>query len=186
MASVEKTYADAMFVLLEEENAQRVLFDLVAEQLKVVSKCFDGTPDLFKLMNTPTITDDEKLAIINAAFDGKVNDYVRNFLRLLAVKKRVNYFPRIQREFQRLYNEKFGLAEIVIASAMPVSMEQRAKIVAKMSAIIGTPVENIVAVEEIDKSLIGGISVKYGNTRYDGSIKTRLNELAKNMADTVA
>jgi F-type H+-transporting ATPase subunit delta len=186
MASVEKTYADAMFSLLQEEKADRTVFDAVLGQLNVVGESFSRTPDLFKLMNTPTVSDEEKLGVVNAVFDGKVSDYVRNFLRLLAVKKRMSCFPQILREFRTQYNEHFGLAEIVITSAMPVTAEQKSRITAKMAEITGTAKENIVVTERIDKALIGGITVEHGNTRYDGSVRTRLGELAKDIAGVVA
>jgi len=186
MASVEKTYADAMFSLLQDEKADRTVFDTVLGQLRVVDESFKQTPDLYKLMNTPTISDDEKIGIVNAVFDGKVSDYVRNFLRLLAVKKRIGCYPRIVREFRKQYNEHFGLAEIVITSAMPISAEQRGRIVAKMATVIGTTQEKVVVSEKVEKDLIGGITVDYGNIRYDGSVKTRLGELAKDITGVVA
>jgi F-type H+-transporting ATPase subunit delta len=186
MASVEKTYADAMFALLEEENADRTVFDTVMHQLKCVGESIAQTPDLLKLMSTPTISDAEKLSLIDTVFGGKVTDYVHNFLRLLAVKKRMSCYRGIVDTFRGLYNERFDIAEIVITSAMPITAESRSKIVTKMSQITGKPAENIEVSEKVDGSLIGGVVVDYGNTRYDGSVKTRLSELAKDIAGTIA
>jgi F-type H+-transporting ATPase subunit delta len=190
MASVEKTYADAFFSLLESENpdksAGRPAFDTALTQLKCVGETIAETPDLLKLMNTPTISDDEKLGLIDSVYGEKVTDYVRNFLRLLAVKKRMSYFPQILREFRRRYNEHFDIAEITVTSAMPISQDLRGKIAAKMAQITGKPAENVLVTEKVDKTLLGGVVVDYGNMRLDGSVKTRLNELAKDIAGTIA
>jgi F-type H+-transporting ATPase subunit delta len=186
LASVEKTYADAMFTLLEDDNADKAMFDTVLSQLKVVGESISQTPDLLKLMNTPTVSDAEKLSLIDAVFGGKVTDYVHNFLRLLAVKKRMSYYSRILFAFRERYNEHFDIAEITVTSAMAIDSVQRDKIAAKMAAIMGKPPENVMVTEKIDKALIGGVVVDYGNSRFDGSVKTRLNELAKNIAGTIA
>jgi F-type H+-transporting ATPase subunit delta len=186
MASVEKTYADAMFTLLEEENADKTVFDTVLSQLKCVNESIAQTPDLLKLMNTPTVSDAEKLGLIDTVFSGKVTDYVHNFLRLLAVKKRMSCYPQILSAFRDRYNEHFDIAEITVTSAMAIDSEQRGKIVAKMAAIMGKPAENIMVTEKIDKAILGGVVVDCGNSRFDGSVRTRLNELAKDIAGTIA
>jgi F-type H+-transporting ATPase subunit delta len=183
MASVEKTYADALFTLLEEENSDRIAFTEVLSQLKKVELVLADTPDFIKLLNTPTVSGGEKLALVETAFSGRVSDYVYNFLRLLTVKKRMAHFPRIFSSFRGLYNERFDIAEIVVTSAMPLTADLREKITARMTAITGKTVS---VIERVDKSILGGVVVDYGNTRLDGSVKTRLAELKKDIAGIIA
>ena len=71
-------------------------------------------------------------------------------------------------------NEKLGIAEITVTSPYPLSEEQREKIVKKMSDIIG---KKIKMSEKTDRALMGGIVIDYGDTRMDGSVKTRLENL---------
>ncbi|MCL1881679.1 MAG: ATP synthase F1 subunit delta [Oscillospiraceae bacterium] len=190
MASVERTYAEALFSLLESENpnqdSDKSEFDKVLELLKITNEGFAATPEIFKFMNTPTISVQEKLTLIDSAFGEKVGSYVNNFLRLLVVKKRMSHFPQIYIAFRELYNEHFDIAEITVTSAMPIDIAQKMKIVAQMAKITGKAEDRIVFNEKIDKSLIGGVIVDYGNTRLDGSVKTRLAELSKNIAGTIA
>ena len=47
----------------------------------------------------------------------------------------------------------------------------REKIIRKMSDIVG---KKIKMSEKIDKALMGGIIIDYGDTRMDGSVNTRL------------
>jgi F-type H+-transporting ATPase subunit delta len=183
MASVEKTYADAMFTLLQDDGAERTVFDTVLSQLKVVGDSIAATPDLLKLMSTPTVSDDEKLGVIDAVFAGRATPYVHNFLRLIAVKKRMSCYLRILDAFRERYNEHFGVADITVTSAFPLSEAALSKIALKMQGITGKTVS---LTTNVDKTLIGGVVVDYGNTRLDGSVKTRLDELSKNIANTVA
>ncbi|MCL1903153.1 MAG: ATP synthase F1 subunit delta [Oscillospiraceae bacterium] len=183
MASVEKTYSDALFALLEDENAERTVFDLALNQLGTIQNAISETPNFVKLLNTPTISDAEKLSLVDTVFSGKVDSRIFNFLRLLTVKKRMSYFPQIYRAFRGLYNEKFGIAEIVVTSSMPLTDDLRNKIIERMSKIIGKTVS---LTEKIDKTVIGGVVVDYGNTRLDGSVKTRLAELKNDISSIIA
>jgi len=183
MASVEKTYADALFMLLEEENADQSAFGTVLEQLGVVNQTIADVPDFIKLLNTPTISEGEKLELVKAAFSEKATSHVYDFLRLLTVKKRMAYFSRIYKSFRELYNDKFDIADIVVTSSMPLTAELREKITAKMAQITGKTVS---ITEKVDKSVIGGIMVDYGNTRLDGTVKTRLEQLKKDMSNIIA
>ncbi len=40
--------------------------------------------------------------------------------------------------------------------------------------------------EKIDPSLIGGVIIDYGSTRYDGSVRTRLSGLKKELGGVIA
>ncbi|MCL2036850.1 MAG: ATP synthase F1 subunit delta [Oscillospiraceae bacterium] len=182
-SSVEKTYADALFTLLVEESRSKSEFETVLAELNTVSLVMSGLPDFNKLLNTPTISEGEKLELLDSAFNGRVSEYVRNFLRLLTTNKRMSCFPQINKAFKMLYNEHFGIAEITVTSPFPLEEEQRVKIIAKMSQITG---KSVSLSEKLDKSIIGGIVIDYGNTRYDGSVKTRLNELKKDIAGIIA
>ena len=183
MASVQKIYADALFSLLESENTDKSGFDSVLSQLKAVGKAIAETPDFIKFMNTPTVTREEKLGLVDKAFAGLKQSHVYNFLRLLSVKGRMGHFPRILSTFNEMYNERFDIAEIIVTSSMPLTDSLKSKIVGKMASITGKTVS---IVEKVDKSIIGGVVVDYGNTRLDGSVKTRLAELKKDMSGIIA
>jgi F-type H+-transporting ATPase subunit delta len=183
-ACVEKTYADALFSLLVEDKADRAEFESVLAQLKAVRRVVGDVEDFVKFLNTPTISDEEKLALVNEIFPKeKTSVYVHNFLKLIAVKGRMGYFPQIYSSFRGMFNERFDIAEITVTSSMPLTDELREKITARMTQITG---KSVSITERIDKSIIGGIMVDYGNTRYDGSIKTRLAELKKDISGVIA
>jgi len=183
-ASVEKTYADALFSLVVEENKDyRFGFDLVVKQLSTVRDVITGLPEFVKLLNTPTIAADDKLALIEKAFKSTTCDNVYNFLRVLTVRGRMSHFNKIYSEFRLSYNELFNIAEITVTSSMPLTEAIREKIRVRMEQITG---KTISMIEKTDKSIIGGVVVDYGNTRLDGSVKTRLAELKKDISNIIA
>jgi F-type H+-transporting ATPase subunit delta len=183
MASVEKAYADALFSLLEDEKMDKSEFESVLNQLENVGIILAEVPDFVKLLGAPTVEDGQKLGLIEETFSGKVTGQVYNFLRLLTVNKRIGSFPRIYTAFRGLYNDRFNIAQITVTSSVPLTDSLRGKITAKMSQVIGKSVN---LTEKIDKSIIGGIVVDYGNTRFDSSVKTRLNELKNSISEIIA
>ena len=151
---VEKNYAEALFQVISEEQEDK-LKDTLSE-LKAVKTVLDGCPDL------------------KDAFEGKVSQYVYNFIRVLCEAERLDRFDGILTCFTALYNEKFGIADIVVTTSVPLNDALREKIVKRMEQVTG---KKISMTEKVDKSIIGGIVVNYGDTMIDGSVKARLEAL---------
>lgn len=177
---VEKNYGDALFGLILEENAE--LLRSVQEELSAVDQVLTDAPELIKLTKTPTVEMKDKLSIIEEAFRDKVSDYTYRFLMVLTENGRLSYFGRIQRYFNGLCNDRFGIAEITVASAQPISDELKAKIRSKMAEITG---KTVTLREETDPSLIGGVVIKYGGRSYDGSVRARLDALKKEIGGVI-
>ena len=177
-----KVYGDAFFSLCCEEN-EGGLSDTL-EELTELSKLFSENPEFIKLMGTPTVPLEEKLALIEEMSEkGGVSALTRNLLCVLAQKGRMNCFGGIVKHFRELYNDKMKLAEITVTASIPLSDEMKRKISDKMSKIIG---KTVTINERLDKSIIGGIIIDYGSRRYDGSVKARLSELSKELGSVIA
>ena len=174
MAAVDKTYGDALFSLVTEED-EKALPDILG-QLKGVSEVFAAEPDFIKLLRTPTIPIEEKTALVKEVFDGKVHKFVVNFLCILTENDRILAY------FTGLYNEKLGIADVTVTSAMPLSDTAAEKIRAKMAEITGKTVNMTL---KTDNKLIGGVVISYGNTTIDGSVKARLEQLKADIAGTI-
>jgi len=182
-ASVEKTYSDALFTVLCDANAEKAAFVKTLAELEAADAAINAAPEFLKLLGTPTVSVTEKLGVVEKAFKEKVSPYVFNFLRVLTVKGRMAHFNRIYKTFREDFNEKFGVAEITVTSPFPLDGATRAKISARMQKITG---KEITLKEKVDKTLIGGVTIDYGNTRFDGSVRTRLNELKNDITGIIA
>lgn len=177
-----KVYGDAFFSLCCEEN-ESGLKDIL-EEITELSKVFSDNPEFIKLMGTPTVSLEDKLSLVNEiAKEGKISELTGNLLCVLTEKGRMNCFAGIVKHFRELYNDKFKLAEITVTTSAKLSDEMKGKIAEKMSKIIG---KTVTINERLDPTIIGGIIVDYGSRRYDGSVKARLNDLAKELGSIIA
>ena len=178
----EKVYGEAFFELCLEESPDK-LKDIFAE-LNSLQEIFAENPELTKIMDTPTITVEEKLSLIkDIAESGNVSEYSTNLLCVLAERGRFGCYDGIVKNFRAKYNEHFRIAEIVVTTSTPLTDELRERIAKRMSEVTGKTVS---IREKVDAGIIGGIVIDYGSTRYDGSVSARLNAIKNELGSIIA
>ncbi len=178
----EKVYGEAFFQLCIEDcpNDLKKVF----EELSTLSGIFSENPELVKIMGTPTISVEEKVSLTKEIVSsGNISEYTGNLLCVLAERGRFSCFDGITKHFRAMYNEHFKIAEIIVTTSEPLSDAMRDKITAKMSEITG---KSISIREKLDPAIIGGIVIDYGSTRYDGSVRARLNALKSELGSIIA
>lgn len=182
--AVEKNYSLALFEAVVEEgkeNSEKNLEE-ARKQLSAVNEIADSCEGFRKLMDSPAVSLEEKLGVLKEAFGGKLSHCLYNFLCVVTEEKRWDYFGKITSAFSDLCNERLGIAEITVTTAFPLTEQQREKIKKKMAEVTHKKIE---MTEKTDSSLVGGIVVDYGDTRMDGSVKTRLENLKESLTQLI-
>lgn len=178
----EKVYAGAFFELCSEESPDR-LGDILGE-LDALNKVFTENPEFVKLLGTPTVPMDEKLSMVRDIISGgDVSELTGNLLCVLTERGRMNCFGGILKDFRASYNDYFKIAEITVTSSAPLSEAVIEKIRAKMAEVTGRTVS---IREKVDPGLIGGVVIDYGSTRWDGSVRTKLAGLRRELGGVIA
>lgn len=174
---VSKTYGEALFDLGIEEQS----LDVLAQEASAVIEAMSENPELLKLLNHPKIVKEEKVAVVEKIFKGQVSDTMVGFLVLVVEKDRHNdiqgiltYFLERVRE-----NKKMGVAEVT--SAVPLSEEQKNQIKTKL--LETTDYVNYEMRFCVDEAIIGGLIIRVGDRVVDSSIRTRINLMAKELAN---
>lgn len=170
-------YAEALFSLSEEMNVS----DSVLKDALVVSGIFSKYPEYVKLLDTPAVSVPEKLALISESFSS-VENIVMNVIKLLAEKHSVYLFPEITKEYSSLYNESRGVCNAEIISAVALTDSQAMKIKEKLENMTG---KTIVIKNTVDKSVLGGIKLRYLGKELDGTLKARLTAIEKSLKNTI-
>ncbi len=177
--AVERVYADALFELSVEEGTLDVTF----EELKALKEIFDENKELVSLLASPVVSEDEKHDIIKNIFEGRVSETTFNFLCVLADKGRAGFFDKIVDAFHSLYNTQKGILDVEVVTSEPLNEALEKKLAAKLEESTGKKV-NIR--KTVDKSILGGIVVRYENTEIDGSVKKRLADIRKSIDSYIA
>lgn len=106
---------------------------------------------------------------------------LRNFVEILKTKKDLKKLLFIEERFKKIVFEEKKETEAKIFTAMTVSSKIKDKIKKTAADFLKKNPEKIKTIFEIDKNLIGGFKIKSGDYLIDGSVKSILLKLRKNM-----
>ena len=145
------------------------------EELNRVVNVIDQ-PNVTKLIDSPKLAYKEKAEIFIGLFQGEIQKKTTNFLRVLGEAKRLSLLPDILQEYQQLLAKKNKQKNVLITSAFKLNQSQEEEITEHLKRRYG---ENLTTKVEIDKNLIGGITIKSGDEVIDLSTKGKLLKLKK-------
>ena len=173
MADVQaaKRYAQAAFEIARDQGTidrWRAELDDIASVLtesRVASILADGKQPL-----------EGRLALIDRALD--VSPLALNFAKLLVKKGRSQDSRAVATAFGRMADESEGIAHAQVTTAVELSPDQLNAIASRLSSQMGKDVR---ATSVVDPGIIGGLIVKVGDKLVDGSVKSRLKRLRKEL-----
>ncbi|MCE1272981.1 MAG: F0F1 ATP synthase subunit delta [Chlorobiaceae bacterium] len=174
-AIASRRYALALLEVAADGN----FLETVTEDLQNIQEVISGSHDLQLALKSPLVKGDAKSRILENIFGSHVCDKTMVFLKLLAHKKRANLLSEVVTEFNSLLDERNGYLNADVKSAVKLSDEQARELVNGLSVRTG---KKIRAKMSLDESLIGGFTVKIGDTILDGSVSHQLQLLKKSLS----
>ena len=101
-----------------------------------------------------------------------------NFLLLLVDKRRIGIFSAIESEFVNLSNEEQGIQIADVTSVSALSRTQQTQLQKKLSTLTGKKIQ--LRLHE-DKKILGGLIVKIGDKRIDGSVAGKIQAMRQEL-----
>ena len=163
-----RRYADAAFQL---GRADRTL-DAWERDLQEVRAAF-GQEQLRALVEHPAVPFAEKEKVLRRVLDG-IGQEPMSLVLLMVRRGRPGAVEPMVARFEELVRRERGIELAHVRTALRLDDEQRTAIAERLGELTNGTVE---IRETVDESLIGGISVRIGDTLYDASIRTRLERL---------
>ena len=106
-------------------------------------------------------------------------DSVRNFLSLLLDRNRLDQIDDLLTAYQAALDQAAGIVPVSVSSTGPLDEAVRRRLRKVMANLLKRKVR---LAYETDPELIGGIRIQVGSTVYDGTIRTRLEEIGRQLA----
>jgi F-type H+-transporting ATPase subunit delta len=174
MEEIARVYARALFEVAVEHDA----LDEIREQLDAFADAMNDNRDLAVFFFSPYFSAIEKKeGLERAVLDA--NPALSNFLQALIERHRMPAIYRIRTEFASLWDEERKLLPVQITSAIELSAET----VESLGRRIGEQVDRQIEVSAtVDPDILGGVVLRVGNVILDASIKNRLEQLRKQVA----
>jgi F-type H+-transporting ATPase subunit delta len=135
---------------------------------------------LFSLIANPQVEVDKKSKTLEQRL-GDVNPMVIKLLLLLAAKSRLALIDDIAEEYQASVDNYRGIEGTEIAevtTAIPLDDDYQLKVAERITEIIGKPV---LLKPKVDPGIIGGIIIRVGDKLIDGSLRSKLAALRKDL-----
>lgn len=172
--SLAHVYATA---LLELAFTKGVHAEVLAE-LNEFGSLLEKEALFANFLNTPKVREEIKQDVIRKVFGGVLSDLTLHFLLVTIEKKRQFYLPQIIAAYQAGYHERMGELVVDIKSATALTDGQRDR----LRALLGKKhQQEIILREKIDESLLGGLVIQVGDSRVDGSLRTRLQAIGSRL-----
>jgi F-type H+-transporting ATPase subunit delta len=170
-SEIAKRYSRAFFAIAAEEAKYQEYYN----ELKDFSSLLEQNENLKAFFINPVFAQSDKAAVLVEVLKKvTVSPMTANFLKLLVDKRRISALPEIQACYQDYMDDVLGMVRVQVKSAYKLSDDMVGQIKERMEELTGKKVE---METERDTSLIGGLVVKVGDTLYDGSVKTQLNNI---------
>ena len=174
MEEIAQVYARALFEVATERDA----LDTIHEQLVAFAGVMNENRQVAVFFFSPYFSVQEKKdALARAVTDADPG--FENFLQALIERHRMPAIFRIRQEFEALFDDAKRLLPVTITSA--VALDDAT--VDGLGRRIGEQVDREVEVSAtVDPDILGGIVLRVGNVILDASIKNRLEDLRKQVA----
>jgi F-type H+-transporting ATPase subunit delta len=177
MASTRTTaarrYAGAAFQLATRDKA----LDEYAEGLELAAQVL-ADPGVLKALRNPARPLTERLALVDSLLKKRAPEPVRQLGELLVQRGKIDRIVAVSAEYRRLLNRERGVVEAVATGAMPLTRDEITALNEKVAKMTGRRVDLRV---EVDEALIGGLTVRVGDTLYDASVRGRLERLRQRL-----
>jgi F-type H+-transporting ATPase subunit delta len=174
MEELAEVYARSLFEVAREQDA----LDALREQLGQFADALDSNRELAVFFFSPYFSTKEKQDALERILDDAAEMFM-NFLRLLIENHRMPVIFRVRQQFERLWEQENQMLPVEITSA--IALDQATT--ESLGRRIGERTKRKVRLAaHVDPDILGGIVLRVGNSILDASIRNRLEQLRRHVA----
>ncbi|HWX45855.1 MAG TPA: F0F1 ATP synthase subunit delta [Solirubrobacteraceae bacterium] len=174
MEELARVYGRSLFEVAREHG----LLDELREQLGQFADALHENHELQVFFFSPYFTTREQQDALTRMLSGADERFL-NFLMLLIENHRMPVIFRIRREYERLWEEHNRVLPVEITSAIALDDATTGEMVESIGQSTG---RRVALSRRVDPDIIGGIVVRVGNSILDASIRNRLEQLRRHVA----
>lgn len=172
---IGKRYAKSAFSLAKEQGT----LDPLKADMEILRDLVRDSKEFADFLVSPVIRPAKKQAVLDEIFAGKFQTELMPLLMQMVVRKgREMYLPQVAESFLAMYDEENGILRGLVTSATGLPDTILAEIQQKMEQETG---KSFVMTKQVDPDLIGGFTLKVGNSLFDGSVRSSLRRLRQGM-----
>ena len=173
--AVARRYAEALADVAISGDQTAV----IEREVRAFSEVLASSDELRRVFASPIVKRKDKTAVLDLLIKRTSPSAVTaNLLKTLLQHYRLQDLGVVYREFRREMDRREGIEQAEITTADPLDGSQQTMLVRELQSITGKKVN---VRYKVDTSLIGGAVTRIGSVVYDGSIKTKLAIIEKQL-----
>ena len=159
----------------------------MADECGQSRRCSASSRSCRRCCRDPAITSGDRVALVERVFSGKVSDTLFKFLSVMARKDRLNELDAVLVSVRQQVAEIRGEVEVDAWTATPMNddlkNDVRNRVASALASALGGGGRSVSVTlnEHVDASLLGGLKLRVGDRLVDGTAKTRLRLLRRNL-----
>lgn len=168
-----RRYSQAIF----EIALDRKQLDRWRSDLDQIVHLYDDA-GLVIFLESPKFRFDDKARVLAERLGG-INPLALNLVYLLVTRGRLSMVREIAEDYQRRLNGYRGIEPADVITAIPLDDEDKQMLAQHLGAAVG---KQVVLKTEVDSGLISGVIARVGGKLLDGSTRSKLEALRKELA----
>jgi F-type H+-transporting ATPase subunit delta len=178
MDELAQVYARSLFEVAREHSRM----DEVREQLGQFADAVSESRQLAVFFFSPYFSTKEKQEMLDRVLVGAEEVFL-NFLRLLIENHRMPVIFRIRQQYERLWEEEHRMLPVEITSAIALDEATTENLGRTIGERAG---RKVTLAARVDPDILGGVVLRVGNSILDASIRNRLEQLRRHVAQGAA
>jgi F-type H+-transporting ATPase subunit delta len=176
LKSASLQYANALADIVLEQGAA----EPARKQLEAFVAAYAESVELRNFLASPAATRETKHNVIEKLVARLgASRIIRNFLFVIVDNQRAHFLPDIADSFELVLRQRQGVAEADVKSAVALNDTQKSTLLKSLERLTGKKIQ---AKYSLEPELLSGAVVRIGDTIYDGSLRSRLNQLRARLA----
>ncbi|HEY2181873.1 MAG TPA: ATP synthase F1 subunit delta [Solirubrobacteraceae bacterium] len=178
MDELAEVYARSLFEVARDQGK----LDELREQLGQFADALDSNRELAVFFFSPYFSTTEKQDALDRMLDGADSSLV-NFLKLLIENHRMPIIFRARQQFHHLWEQENKVLPVEITSAIELDQATTDDLGREIGERAG---RRVTLAAHVDPDILGGIVLRVGNSILDASIRNRLEQLRRQVAQGAA
>jgi F-type H+-transporting ATPase subunit delta len=174
MEEIAQVYARSLFEVAKEQDE----LDEIRDELNEFAKAMNENRQLQVFFFSPYFSTEEKKDGLKKTVQDAEPVFM-NFLEALVERHRMPAIFRIRARYEELWKEENRLLPVQVTSAIELDESIVKNIGDRIGEQTGRKVE---LSSKVDPDILGGIVLRVGNSVLDASIRNRLNQLRRSVA----
>lgn len=177
--AIARVYAQALLDLAVAAKRS----DQVLGELEGLAGLVRSDADLAAFLDSPLIEEKDRRASLEKIFRGRLDDLLTDTLQVLHRKGRLGLVPELAAVFRELNQERLGRVDVHVATPVALEAKLREELLRVLREMTG---REPVLEEVVEPELLGGLVLRIGDRKIDGSVRREINILRERLHERAA